>query len=613
MLHCEAEENRMILMEERSSCASGRFLLISPPHTRLAGIFAERAGKNLNDSQGTDMNDTRSRVMKSGLEKAPHRSLLYALGLTREEMERPLVGVVNAASEVVPGHIHLNALSRAVKAGVRMAGGTPLEFPAIAVCDGIAMNHEGMRFSLPSREYTADSIEIMARAHAFDALVFIPNCDKSVPGMLMAMLRLNLPSVLISGGPMLPGDLAPGTKGDLITVFEAVGRVRAGVLAEEDLEKMAERACPGCGSCAGMFTANSMNCLSETIGLSLPGNGTVPAAGAARVRLAKTAGMKVMEMLERGIRPRDIVTAEAVANAVAVDMALGCSTNTVLHLPAVFGEGGLNISLEIFDEISRKSPNLCKLSPAGGHFMIDLDNAGGIPAVMKELDKLGLIHRSCLTATGKTVGENIESARILDTEVIRPAENAYSKQGGIAVLRGSLAPDGAVVKQSAVAPEMMRRDVLARVFDAEEEAMRAILDGDIRPGDGVVIRCEGPRGGPGMREMLSPTAAITGMGLGRDVALLTDGRFSGGTNGAAIGHISPEAAEGGVIALVREGDVIHIDIPGRKLDLLVETEELARRKAELAIPRKHCPYPVLRRYAKLVGSAANGARYKDAD
>jgi dihydroxy-acid dehydratase len=551
--------------------------------------------------------------MKSGLEKAPHRSLLYALGLTREEMERPLVGVVNAASEVVPGHIHLNALSRAVKAGVRMAGGTPLEFPAIAVCDGIAMNHEGMRFSLPSREYIADSVEIMARAHAFDALVFIPNCDKCVPGMLMAMLRLNLPSVLISGGPMLPGHLAPGTKGDLITVFEAVGRVRAGAMTEEDLEKMAERACPGCGSCAGMFTANSMNCLSETIGLALPGNGTVPAVDAARVRLAKTAGMKVMEMLERDIRPRDIVTAEAVANAVAVDMALGCSTNTVLHLPAVFGEGGLNISLEIFDEISRKSPNLCKLSPAGGHFMVDLDNAGGIAAVMKELDGLGLIHKSCLTATGKTVGENIADARILDTEVIRPAENAYSKQGGIAVLRGSLAPDGAVVKQSAVAPEMMRRDVRARVFDAEEEAMRAILDGNIRPGDGVVIRYEGPRGGPGMREMLSPTAAITGMGLGRDVALLTDGRFSGGTNGAAIGHISPEAAEGGVIALVCEGDVIRIDIPGRKLDLLVEIAELARRKAELIIPRKDCPYRVLRRYAKLVGSAANGARYKEAD
>ncbi|MDR3358849.1 MAG: dihydroxy-acid dehydratase [Desulfovibrio sp.] len=557
------------------------------------------------------MNDRRSRDMKSGLEKAPHRSLLYALGLTREEMERPLVGVVNAASEVVPGHIHLDALARAVKDGVRAAGGTPLEFPAIAVCDGIAMNHEGMRFSLPSRECIADSIEIMARAHAFDALVFIPNCDKCVPGMLMAMLRLNLPSTLISGGPMLPGRLAPETKGDLITVFEAVGRVRAGAMTEDGLEKMAERACPGCGSCAGMFTANSMNCLAETIGVALPGNGTVPAVDAARVRLAKTAGMKVMELLGRGILPRDIVTDKAAANAVAVDMALGCSTNTLLHLPAVFGEGGITVSLEIFDEISRKSPNLCKLSPAGRHYMIDLDNAGGIPAVMKELDGLGLIHKNCLTVTGKTVGENIAAARILDTEVIRPAANAHSTQGGIAVLRGSLAPDGAVVKQSAVAPEMMRREVRARVFEAEEEAMRAILDGRIKPGDGIVIRFEGPRGGPGMREMLSPTSAVTGMGLGRDVALLTDGRFSGGTNGAAIGHISPEAADGGPLALVREGDRIRIDIPARRLDLLVDTEELARRKAEPAATRKECPYPVLRRYARQVGPTAGGARYRD--
>jgi dihydroxy-acid dehydratase len=559
------------------------------------------------------MNDECSRKMKNGLEKAPHRSLLYALGLTKEEIDRPLVGIVNAASEVVPGHIHLDKLAEAAKAGVRMAGGTPLEFPAIAVCDGLAMNHEGMRFSLPSREYIADSIEIMARAHAFDALVFIPNCDKCVPGMLMAMLRLNLPSVLVSGGPMLPGDLRRDVKGDLITVFEAVGRVRAGNLSGEDLEKMAEKACPGCGSCAGMFTANSMNCLAETIGAALPGNGVVPAVSAARIRLAKTAGVKVMEMLERNIFPRDIVTDKAVANAVAVDMALGCSTNTVLHLPAIFGEAGLDISLEIFDDISRKSPNLCKLSPAGRHFMVDLDNAGGIPAVMKELDKLGLIYKDCLTVTGRTVGENIAEARILDTEVIRSVENAYSKQGGIAVLRGSLAPGGAVVKQAAVAPEMMRRDVRAKVFDSEEEAMRAVLDGKIKVGDGVVIRYEGPRGGPGMREMLSPTAAITGMGLSRDVALLTDGRFSGGTNGAAIGHISPEAADGGVIGLVRDGDVIHIDIPGRKLDLLVEEEELTRRRAELVMPRKDCPYPVLRRYARLVGSAAEGARCKNED
>lgn len=559
------------------------------------------------------MNDARSKKMKSGLEKAPHRSLLYALGLTREEMERPLVGVVNAASEVVPGHTHLDALASAVKAGVRMAGGTPLEFPAIAVCDGLAMNHEGMRFSLPSREFIADSIEIMARGHAFDALVFIPNCDKCVPGMLMAMMRLNLPSIMISGGPMLPGNLGPHGRGDLITVFEAVGRVRSGSMSEEELEYMAERACPGCGACAGMFTANSMNCLAETIGVALPGNGTVPAVSAARVRMAKTAGMRVMDLLKNNIRPRDIVTPDSVANAVAVDMALGCSTNTVLHLPAVFGEAGLDMGLEVFDEVSRKSPNLCKLSPAGRHFMVDLDNAGGIPAVMSELDKLGLIDKGCLTVTGKTVGDNLKDlkARILDPDVIRPIGQAYSKQGGIAVLRGSLAPGGAVVKQSAVAPEMMRREVRARVFESEEDAMRAILDGKIQPGDGVVIRYEGPRGGPGMREMLSPTAAITGMGLGKDVALLTDGRFSGGTNGAAIGHISPEAADGGIIALVREGDMIHIDIPGRKLDLLVGEAELEQRKSELEPPRKDSPYPVLRRYAHLVSSAANGARYKD--
>lgn len=559
------------------------------------------------------MKDEVSSRMKRGLEKAPHRSLLYALGLTREEMDRPFVGIVNAASEIVPGHLHLGALADAVKAGVRLAGGTPLEFPAIAVCDGIAMNHEGMRFSLPSREFIADSIEIMARAHAFDALVFIPNCDKTVPGMLMAMLRLNLPSILISGGPMLPGNMGPGKRGDLITMFEAVGKVRTGEIDEERLEVMAERACPGCGACAGMFTANSMNCLAETIGVALPGNGTIPAVSAARIRLAKTAGMKVMELLQNDIRPRDIVTPDAVANAVAVDMALGCSTNTVLHLPAVFGEAGLDMGLEVFDEVSRKSPNLCKLSPAGKHFMVDLDNAGGIPAVMSELDKLGLIHENCMTVTGKTVGENLRErhARILDEEVIHTVDKAYSAEGGIAILRGNLAPQGAVVKQSAVAPEMMRREVTARVFDSEEDAMHAILDGKIKAGDAVVIRYEGPRGGPGMREMLSPTAAITGMGLGKDVALLTDGRFSGGTNGAAIGHISPEAADGGPIALVREGDVISIDIPGRKLELLVDEAELTRRRGELRHPEKKSPYPVLRRYAGLVSSAATGGRYKE--
>ncbi len=558
------------------------------------------------------MKDERSKKMKSGLEKAPHRSLLYALGLTREEINRPLVGVVNAANEVVPGHMHLDKLAEAVKAGVRMAGGTPLEFPAIAVCDGLAMNHEGMRFSLPSREFIADSIEIMARAHAFDALVFIPNCDKCVPGMLMAMMRLNIPSILVSGGPMLPGDLNRDQKGDLITLFEAVGRVRNGQMTEEELTAYEERACPGCGSCAGMFTANSMNCLAETIGVALPGNGTIPAAYSARLRLAKQAGMRVMEILEKGIRPRDIVTRDAVENAIAVDMALGCSTNTTLHLPAIFHEAGLEIGLEIFDEVSRKAPNLCKLSPAGKHYMIDLENAGGIPAVMSELDKLGLIRKDCLTVTGKTVGENLAErhARILDEDVIHPIDKAYSKEGGIAILRGSLAPNGAVVKQSAVAPEMMCRDVRARVFDGEEDAMHAILDGKIKPGDAVVIRYEGPRGGPGMREMLSPTSAITGMGLGKDVALLTDGRFSGGTNGAAIGHISPEAADGGVIGLVREGDIIHIDIPNRKLELLVDEKELEERRKNFQPPHKDCPYPVLRRYAHLVSSADSGAMYK---
>lgn len=559
------------------------------------------------------MKDGTSGKMKKGLEKAPHRSLLYALGLTKEEMDRPFVGVVNAASEVVPGHAHLSGLADAVKAGVRIAGGTPLEFPAIAVCDGIAMNHEGMRFSLPSREFIADSIEIMARAHAFDALVFIPNCDKCVPGMLMAMLRLNLPSIMISGGPMLPGNLGPGKRGDLITVFEAVGKASAGQISQKELSRMEERACPGCGACAGMFTANSMNCIAETIGLALPGNGTVPAVHAGRRRLAKTAGMKVMELLEKDIKPRDIVTREAVENAIAVDMALGCSTNTVLHLPAVFGEAGLDIDLGLFDEVSRKSPNLCRLSPAGKHFMSDLDVAGGIPAVMSELDKAGLINKGCMTVTGKTVGENLDDleAAIEDEDVIHTLDKAYSKEGGIAILRGNLAPEGSVVKQAAVAPEMMRRTVKARVFDSEQDAMSAILDGKIKPGDGVVIRYEGPRGGPGMREMLSPTAAITGMGLGKDVALLTDGRFSGGTNGAAIGHISPEAADGGVIGLVKEGDLIEIDIPGRKLQLLVDDEELARRQKEFVPVEKEIPYPVLKRYARNVSSAANGGRYKE--
>jgi len=553
----------------------------------------------------------RSKLMTGGLERAAHRSLLRALGLTREEMSRPLVGVANSASEVVPGHIHLDTLAEAAKAGIRLAGGTPLEFPAIAVCDGLAMNHAGMHFSLPSREHIADSIEIMANAHPFDALVCIPNCDKCVPGMLMAMLRLNIPAILVSGGPMFAG--AGNT--DLLSLFEGVARVRRGEMDEEELAKLEDCACPGCGSCSGMFTANTMNCLSEAIGLALPGNGTIPAPMAARVRLAKTAGMKVMELLEKNIRPRDIVSAKSVENAVTVDMALGGSTNTVLHLPAVFGEAGLPLTLSIFDQVSRRTPNLCKLSPAGPHHIEDLHRAGGVPAVMSELAGKGLLHLDALTATGHTVGDNLKEleARVLDPEVIHPAGAPYSPEGGIAILYGSLAPAGAVVKQSAVDPEMMQREGVAKVFDSEEAAIAAILGGGIVAGDVVVIRYEGPRGGPGMREMLAPTSAITGMGLGKDVALITDGRFSGASRGAAIGHVSPEAADDGPIALVQNGDRIRIDIPGRTLDLLVDAPEMARRAKTLVKPEKPIASSVLRRYSRGVSSASTGAVYKEED
>jgi len=553
----------------------------------------------------------RSALMKSGLEKAPHRSLLYALGLTREEMERPLIGVVNSANEVVPGHIHLNTIAEAVKAGIRAAGGTPLMFPVIGVCDGLAMNHDGMHFSLVSREIIADSIEIMATAHPFDAMVMIPNCDKIVPGMLMAMLRLNIPSILISGGPMLAGT-GPDGHSDLIDVFEAVGKRRRGVIDDEALEELEQSACPSCGSCSGMFTANSMNCLSESIGLALPGNGTIPAVMSRRVRLAKTAGMRVMDLLDKNIRPRDIVTAKSVENAVTLDMALGCSTNTVLHLPAVFAEAKLPLTLDIFDAISRRTPNLCKLSPAGHHYLEDLDRAGGIPGVMSALVKRDLLHLDVMTVTGKTLGENLKDlkARVKNPDVIRD-EKPYAEQGGIAILRGSLAPDGAVVKQSAVAPAMMRHTGPARVFDSEELANPAILGGSVKPGDIVVIRYEGPQGGPGMREMLSPTSNVMGMGLGESVALITDGRFSGGTRGAAIGHVSPEAADGGPIALVKDGDTIEIDIPARKLNLLVPEEELAKRRAALVQPHKEIASPLLRRYAAQVKSAAQGAIYKE--
>ncbi|WP_027366438.1 dihydroxy-acid dehydratase [Desulfocurvibacter africanus] len=550
----------------------------------------------------------RSKKMTGGLERAPHRSLLQALGLTREEMDRPLIGVVNAHNEVVPGHIHLNTLADAVKAGIRMAGGTPMEFPVIGVCDGLAMNHEGMHFSLVSREIIADSIEVMATAHPFDGLVFIPNCDKSVPGMLMAMLRMNIPSVLVSGGPMFAGS-ARGKGVDLITVFEAVGKAKRGQMDQAEVDELECKACPGCGSCAGMFTANSMNCLSETIGLALPGNGSIPAPTAERIRLAKHAGMRVMDLLAKGIKPRDIVTEKSVRNAVTLDMALGCSTNTVLHLPAIFREAGLDLTLDIFNQVSRATPNLCKLSPAGSHHLEDLHAAGGIPAVMTELVKKNLLHLDVMTVTGKTLGENLADlkAAVTDHEVIRPIDKPYSNEGGIAVLYGNLAPDGCVVKQSAVAPEMMRRTATARVFDSEEAASKAILDGKIKAGDAVVIRYEGPRGGPGMREMLTPTSVISGMGLGSDVALITDGRFSGGTRGAAIGHVSPEAAAGGTIAYVREGDQIEIDIPARKLNLLVDDAELEARRKSMPLVRKEITSPLLRRYARQVTSAAQGA------
>ena len=556
----------------------------------------------------------RSKKMTEGPEKAPHRSLLYALGLTREEMARPLVGVVNAANEVVPGHIHLGRIAEAVKAGVRMAGGTPMEFPAIAVCDGLAMNHEGMRFSLPSREIIADSIEIMATAHPFDAMVFIPNCDKCVPGMLMAMLRLNVPSVMVSGGPMLAGK-SFGKKADLITVFEGVGRLRSGTMNEEELEDLIEHACPGCGSCSGMFTANSMNCLAEAIGLALPGNGTIPAVVADRIRLAKHAGMRVMDLYAKKITPRDIVSDKAVSNAVAVDMALGGSSNTVLHLPAIFAEAGLALTLDIFDEVSRKTPNLCKLSPAGAHHIEDLHAAGGIPAVMAELLRAGLIHGDVLSSTGETVAQNlaVRKARILDTDVIHTVDAPYSKEGGIAILKGNLAPEGAVVKQFAVLPSMMKRNVTARVYDSEEDAVVAILGGAIKAGDAVVVRYEGPCGGPGMREMLTPTSAIAGMGLDGDVALITDGRFSGGSRGAAIGHVSPEAAEGGLIALVQEGDTIAIDIPARRLELLVDEAEIAKRRAAFVPVKKPVASAFLRRYASQVTSASRGAVYKNVE
>ena len=547
--------------------------------------------------------------IKSGIEKAPHRSLLKAIGLTDEEIAQPFIGIVNSANEIVPGHIHLNQIAAAAKAGVRMAGGTPLEFPVIGICDGLAMHHEGMNYSLPSREFIADTIEIMVRAHAFDGLVFIPNCDKIIPGMLMACLRLNIPSVFVSGGPMLAGVLN-GKSVDLITVFEGVGRVKAGTMAPHELKELEDCACPTCGSCSGMFTANSMNCLTEALGMGLPGNGTIPAVYSERIRLAKKAGMAVMNLLGNDIKPKDIGTRAAFLNSIAVDVSLGCSTNTVLHVPAIAHEAGVELELADFDKMSRKVPHICSMSPAGPHHLEDLYRAGGVMGVLRRLSELKVLNLKVMTVTGKTLGENLHHARILDDNVIREIEHAYHKEGGIAILKGSLAPDGAVVKQSGVAAEMMKRKGPARVFDSEDGASKAILGGKIKKGDIIIIRYEGPKGGPGMREMLSPTADIVGMGLDHDVALITDGRFSGGTRGAAIGHVSPEAALGGPIALVNEGDIISIDIHKRRLDLLVPVKELEKRKQGFTPHRKELT-GILKRYADMSLSADKGARYKD--
>ena len=547
----------------------------------------------------------KSDPLKLGPQNAPHRALYHALGLTEEEIRRPLVGVVSSYNEIVPGHMNIDKIVDAVKLGVAMAGGTPIVFPAIAVCDGIAMGHQGMKYSLVTRDLIADSTEAMVLAHGFDALVMVPNCDKNVPGLLMAAARLNIPAVFVSGGPMLAGRV-DGGRASFSTISEAVGMYNAGKMSEEKLREYECKTCPTCGSCSGMYTANSMNCLTEALGMGLRGNGTIPAVYSARIELAKHAGMAVMEMLQKNIRPRDIMTEAAFRNALAVDMALGCSTNSMLHLPAIAHECGIKIDLDIANAISEKTPNLCHLAPAGQTYMEQLDEAGGVYAVMHELSKKGLLDLSCLTVTGKTVGENIAGCENRDREVIRPVEAPYSETGGIAVLRGSLAPEGGVVKRSAVAPEMLVHEGPARVFECEEDAQAAINAGDIHPGDVVVIRYEGPKGGPGMREMLNPTSAIMGMGLGSSVALITDGRFSGATRGACIGHVSPEAASGGPIGVVREGDIIRIDIPGNRLELLVGEEELAARMRDF-VPKKKELSGYLKRYAALVSSGASGA------
>ena len=544
--------------------------------------------------------------VKKGIQQAPHRSLFYALGYTEEELDRPLVGIVSSWNEIVPGHMNLDKITEAVKQGVLLAGGVPVVFPAIAVCDGIAMGHEGMKYSLVTRDLIADSTECMALAHQFDALVMIPNCDKNVPGLLMAAARINVPTIFCSGGPMLAGRLGE-KRTCLSSMFEAVGAYHAGKMTEADVAEYEHEACPTCGSCSGMYTANSMNCVTEALGMALRGNGTIPAVMSARLRLAKRSGMQVMELLRRNIRPRDIMTEDAFHNAEIVDMALGCSTNTMLHIPAIAHEAGVTLSLDMANDFSARTPNLCHLAPAGDTFMEDLDRAGGVWAVMAELNKKKLLDTSCLTVTGATLGENIAGVENLNTNIIRPIEHPYSETGGIAVLKGNLAPDGCVVKQSAVAPEMMRHEGPARVFECEDDAIAAINAGKIREGDVVVIRYEGPKGGPGMREMLNPTSAIAGMGLDKSVALITDGRFSGATRGASIGHVAPEAALGVNIALVREGDPISIDIPAHSIRLCVSDKELAARRETWVCPEPRIKTGYLARYARMVTSAAQGA------
>ena len=551
----------------------------------------------------------KSDAVKKGAQQAPHRSLFNALGYTKEEMERPLVGIVSSYNEIVPGHMNIDKIVDAVKMGVAMAGGTPVVFPAIAVCDGIAMGHSGMKYSLVTRDLIADSTECMALAHQFDALVMVPNCDKNVPGLLMAAARINVPTVFVSGGPMLAGHVH-GKKTSLSSMFEAVGAHAAGTIDDEELRYMEEKVCPTCGSCSGMYTANSMNCLTEALGMGLKGNGTIPAVFSERIRLAKHAGMKVMELLEKNIRPRDIMTEKAFINALTVDMALGCSTNSMLHLLAIAHEAGVKLNVDIANEISARTPNLCHLAPAGPTYIEDLNEAGGVYAVMNELNKKNLLNLDCITVTGKTVGENIKGCINTDPETIRPVENPYSVTGGIAVLKGNLAPDSAVVKRSAVVPEMLVHEGPARVFDCEEDAITAIKSGKIVAGDVVVIRYEGPKGGPGMREMLNPTSAIAGMGLGSSVALITDGRFSGASRGASIGHVSPEAAIGGPIAFVEEGDIIKINIPENTLDFVISDEELAKRKAAFVPREPKIKTGYLSRYEKLVTSADKGAILK---